>query len=434
MDMNRMIMVSVDDHLIEPPELWDNLTAAQKAKAPKLVRDPMHGDTWMLEGRPMPNTGLAAVVGTPREEYGTEPKSLDEMRRGCWDVRARVDDMNANGILGSLCFGTAFGMDGAAFAKCADKDMALMLIKGYNDWHIESWCAAAPGRFIPVAIVPLWNAQLAADEVHRVANKGCHAIAFTDNPAKHGFPSIHDAGWEPFWKALADQGAVLCNHIGTGNSAPFASLETPIDAWIVTMPMAVSVSAADWLWLEALQRYPLKISLSEAGIGWLPYFMERADFTFEHHRRWTRSSFGGKRPSEVFREHFITCFIDDLFGLQNRHAVGVASMTYECDYPHPDTVWPESPERLHQCFIAAQVPDAEIDQITHLNAMRVFRYDPFSVLGRENCVVGALRALAGNLDTSPRSYGAARPKPLGTDTRVTSGSMVELMARLHKAA
>src|SRR3546814_8744367 len=94
------------------------------------------------------------------------------------------------------------------------------------------------------------------------------------------FRSIHNEYWAPFWKTVNELDMVLCLHIGAGNPAPHASMETPIEAWITTMPMSISTGAADWLNLAALQQYPtLKIALSEGGIGWIPYFLERADFS-----------------------------------------------------------------------------------------------------------------------------------------------------------
>jgi predicted TIM-barrel fold metal-dependent hydrolase len=218
---------------------------------------------------------------------------------------------------------------------------------------------------------------------------------------------------------------VLNCHIGTGASAAHASMESPIDAWICSMPMAISNSASDWLQLEALKRYPdLKIALSEGGIGWIPYFLERADFTYEHHHEWTHTNFGSKKPSDVFREHFITCFIDDRFGIKNRHEVGVDTICYECDYPHSDTLWPEAPEYLMRSL--AGVPDDEIDKITHLNAMRTYSFDPFKHIPREQCTVGALRAQARHVDTTPRPAAGNRPVDEGVTRVVTSADVLKL--------
>jgi predicted TIM-barrel fold metal-dependent hydrolase len=287
-----------------------------------------------------------------------------------------------------------------------------------------------------MAILPCWDVAETVKEVERVVAKGCHAVTFSDNPSVKGLPSIHNEAWEPFWKVCNDNQVVINCHIGTGYAPPHPSMESPIDAWITGMPISIANSAADWLQLEALRRYPdLKIALSEGGIGWIPYFLERADFTYEHHHQWTHTDFGGKKPSEVFREHFITCFIDDKFGVKNRHDIGIDIICYECDYPHSDTVWPNTPEYLMEGFRAAGAPKEDIDKITHGNALRAYHFDPFSVLGRENCTVGALRALARHVDTAPRSQAGNRPTEAGDPRRVTSGDVVKLfMANRGEAA
>ena len=124
--------------------------------------------------------------------------------------------------------------------------------------------------------------------------------------------------------SAADNDVLINIHIGSGNAAPHASLESPIDAWITTMPISIVNSAADWLHLDALKRYPLKVSLSEGGIGWIPYLLERADYTNQQHKAWTHSEtyLGKKKPSDVFRQHFTSCFIDDAYGLRNVDLIG----------------------------------------------------------------------------------------------------------------
>jgi predicted TIM-barrel fold metal-dependent hydrolase len=382
---------------------------------------------WKFENRKVINVGLNAVVGRPRDEYGMEPTSYEQLRKGTYDVNARVEDMNANGLLASLNFGTFVGFDGSFFWQSEDKQLALAMVKAYNDWHIDEWCGSHPGRFIPMAILPCWDVAETVKEVERVAAKGCHAVTFSDNPSVKGLPSIHNGVWEPFWKVCNDHQVVINCHIGTGYAPPHPSMESPIDAWITGMPISIANSASDWLQLDALHRYPdLTIALSEGGIGWIPYFLERADFTHEHHHQWTHTDFRGKKPSDVFREHFLTCFIDDKFGVKNRHDVGIDIICYECDYPHSDTVWPKTPEYLMQGFQEANVPDGDIDKMTHANAMRAYRFDPFSALGRDKCTVGALRAKAAHVDTEPRSQAGNRPTAADDHRRVTSGDVVKL--------
>jgi len=172
---------------------------------------------------------------------------------------------------------------------------------------------------------------------------------------------------------------------------------------ITLQPMNIVQAASDLLWSRVLQEFPLKFALSEGGIGWIPYFLERVDYVYQHHKAWTNADFGDLLPSQLFRERIITCFIDDAVGLEIRHHIGVENITWECDYPHSDSTWPHSPEKLAKQVVG--IPDEEIELITHRNAMREFQYDPFSVLAREDCTVGALRAKAADVDVSERSSG-----------------------------
>jgi len=357
-----------------------------------------------------------------------EPTAISQMREGSYNVHKRIEDMNVNGLLAALNFGTFNGYDGTFFHRSKDLNLAHVMLQAYNDWHIDEWCGAYPGRFIPMAIVPGWDMDKTVEEVKRVVNKGCHALSFSDNPALRGLPSLHNEYWEPLWKVCADNDVVLNCHIGTGAATAHPSMESPIDAWITGFPMQIASSASDWLQLKAFRKYPnLKVALSEGGVGWIPYFLERADFTYEHHHEWTHTDFGDKKPSDIFREHFITCFIDDKFGIRNRYDIGVDSICYECDYPHSDTLWPKSPEYAMEHFQG--VPDDEIDKITHLNAMRLYTFDPFKHIPREQCTVGALRAQAMHVDTEPRSSGGQSPLTAGDKRVVTSADIIKMFER-----
>ena len=99
----------------------------------------------------------------------------------------------------------------------------------------------------------------------------------------------------------------------------------------------------------------------------------------------------------MFRERVITCFIDDPSGVKMRHEIGLETITWECDYPHSDSTWPTSPERLMKSLDG--VPDDEINKMTYLNAIRDFHFDPFAHRPKEQCTVGALRAEATDVDT-----------------------------------
>jgi predicted TIM-barrel fold metal-dependent hydrolase len=408
--LDDMILVSVDDHVVEPPDLFDGRLPAEYAdQAPKLIQKDDGTDVWLYAGQELPNIGLNAVSGRPPEEYGIEPTAFSEMRPGCYDIDKRIDDMNANGVLGSMCFPSFPQFCGQLFARSDDKALGLALLKAYNDWHIESWCGAYPGRFIPLALPVLWDPELAAAEVHRVAAMGCHAVTFSENPEKLGYPSFHSEYWDPFFRACEEEGTILCLHIGSSSELVITSIEAPINVMITLQPMNIVQAAADVLWSRVLQQFPkLRLALSEGGIGWIPYFLERADYVYKNHKAWTGHDLG-MLPSELFKERIVTCFIDDAVGIENREHLNLDMITWECDYPHSDSTWPFSPELLSEAI--ADVPHDEVDKITHLNAMRIFQYDPFATRPREQCTVGALRAQAAGVDVSEKSAGVKFEPP-----------------------
>jgi predicted TIM-barrel fold metal-dependent hydrolase len=423
-DIDELVLVSVDDHVVEPPNVFEGRLPAKYADAaPKFIQREDGTNAWVFEGQTATNVALNAVAGRPPEEYGMEPTSFAELRAGCYDIDERVKDMDANGVLGSLCFPSFPQFCGQYFARADDKDMALAMIRAYNDWHIDDWCGTHPGRFIPCVLPVMWDPEALAAEVRRTAAKGAHAITFSENPSKLGYPSLHSDEWDPFWTACSDENVVVCLHIGSSSQLVITSPDAPIDCLITLTPMNIVQAAADLVWSPMLRKFPdLKVALSEGGIGWIPYFLERVDYNYGRHHAWTGQDFGDRLPSEVFNEHILTCFIDDKFGIASRDFLNMDHVMWECDYPHSDSTWPFAPEELMVHFDG--VSDADIDRVTHLNAMKQFSYDPFSQLGgRANCTVGALRANARDHDVAIRSTNAknvGHHKALATDLSVPS--------------
>jgi predicted TIM-barrel fold metal-dependent hydrolase len=389
-----LILVSVDDHTVEPPDMFANhLPAKWKDLAPRSVKKPDGTDVWVYEGNEIPNIGLNAVAGRPPEEYNIEPTRYEELRPGCYQIDERVNDMNRNGVLGSMCFPSFVQFCGQLFSKSNDLDVGLAMLKAYNDWHVDEWAGSHPGRFIPLSIPPIWDPEEMAKEVRRMAAKGCHAVTFSEDPAKLGWPHIFGDHWDPFFAACEEEGTVICLHIGSSSTILGLAPGAPIDIMITLTPLNAMHAATDLLWSPVLRRFPnLHFALSEGGIGWLPYWLERIDYAYQQHRYWTHQDFGDQLPSQVAKDRFTFCFISDAAGLETRHLMGVDNITWECDYPHSDSTWPHSPETLMKQL--AGVPDDEINMITYQNAMKVFNYDPFTHRPRERCTVGALRAEA----------------------------------------
>lgn len=415
MHVDDLVLISVDDHLVEPPDLFDHhLPARFRNRAPRVVHTEAGDDVWVFGDTVIPNVGLNAVAGRPKDEYGVEPTAWDEMRPGCYDVHERVKDMNAAGVLASMNFPSFPGFSGRLFSAHPDKELALALIRAYNDFVIDEWCGQYPDRFIPMAMTPLWDAEAAAAEVRRVAAKGCHSLSFTENPLPLGFPSYHDESWDPLWTAVCDTGTVVSVHLGSSGQLVVTAPDAPVDVMITLQPMNISTAAADILWSRVLKQFPaIRFALTEGGTGWIPYFLDRIDRTYDMHRAWTGQDFGDELPSDVFRRHFLTCFIADPFGVATRHHVGIDNICWELDYPHSDSTWPTPGETL--LAVCDGVPDAEIDRMTHENAMRWYSFDPFAHRPRERATVAALRAESPGHDVAIRSMDRRHAHGGGTD-------------------
>jgi predicted TIM-barrel fold metal-dependent hydrolase len=413
MKMDDFVLVSVDDHLVEPPDMFaHHLPARWRGQEPQLIQRADGTDAWVFEGQEATNVGLNAVAGRPPDEYGVEPTKLSEIRPGCYDIHERIRDMNANGVAASMNFPSYPQFCGQYFARAQDKELGLAVLRAYNDWHVEEWCAAYPGRMIPLALPPIWDPHLMAGEVRRMAAKGVRAVTFSENPTKLQYPSLHDEHWDPFWAACSDTGTVVCLHIGSSSSVVITSLDAPVDTMITLQPMNIVQAAADLVWSPVLRKFPdLTFALSEGGIGWIPYFLERIDRVYTMHHAWTKQNFGGRLPSEVFLERIITCFITDAFGLASRDRLNLDMVTWECDYPHSDSTWPLAPESA--ALELEGVPDGDVDKITYQNALRLFGGTLLEHFTRDQVSVGALRAQAKDVDLGFRS--SDRLRKTGTD-------------------
>jgi len=176
--------------------------------------------------------------------------------------------------------------------------------------------------------------------------------------------------------------------------------------------MNIVQAAADVLWSPVLRKFPdLTVALSEGGIGWIPYFLERVDRVYKQHKAWTHQTFGDKLPSDVFLERIVTCFIDDAFGVESRDKLNLDMITWECDYPHSDSTWPLAPETL-SIYLDGVAGD-QVAKITHENALRLFSFNPFTHVSKDQATVGALRTQATDVDLGDRS--SARLKKGGTE-------------------
>lgn len=382
--------ISVDDHLVEPPDVWTSrLPRKLVEQGPRIEQvnhlrasDPSLGEErevrnegWVFDGKvdPLHATGVRRADGKVSSEH-----RFDLMRPGCYDPLARLADMDLDRVAAAVCFPTMPGFSGTKFSTCSDPELGLACIRAWNDWLFEEWVGSAPGRYIPMILIPLWDLELAVSEIERNVPRGAKAIAFTEDPYRQGFPSLFDLEhWDPLFRSAAENALPLCMHMG-GSSYVIAHREDR--PWFTNHSMCYMNSQlclADWLTSGHLARHPeLKICISEGGIGWIPHLLHQLDLQYELYPEWAGGTVS-EPPSSYFRQHVFGCFIDDPIGARLLDVIGVDNVMAETDYPHGDSTWPHSHERLVSA-IAHLSPDDQY-KIARGNAEKLFRFVPSGV-------------------------------------------------------
>ncbi|MBX7161008.1 MAG: amidohydrolase [Acidimicrobiia bacterium] len=388
-------IISVDDHVLEPPHVWTSRLPSRYADVwPRVERkrvsnlafngttytfdlddDGKETDFWVYEDLIVPQRRIIAAAGFEVDEVTLEPITYDEMRPGCYDPRARLADMDLNHCEASLSFPTFPRFCGQTFLEARDRDLAGLCVRAYNDWMVEEWCAGSGGRLIPLCIVPLWDVHEAAAEVCRNAERGVKAVCFSEIPPHLGLPSVHTDHWDPFFAACEETSTVVNMHIGSSSKMPATSADAPAAVQATLSFNNAMGSLSDFLFSGVLVRFPgLRLAYSESQIGWIPYALERADAVWHQFQGW-----GYDRgrvpepPSTYYYRQVFGCFFRDYFGVEALHRCGEDNVTFEIDYPHSDSTWPRSAEVAAE--MTADLPPDVVYKLVRGNAIRMLGLD-----------------------------------------------------------
>jgi predicted TIM-barrel fold metal-dependent hydrolase len=406
-DIDLPRIISVDDHILEPQDLWQSRVAAKdRDRAPKVERhygridwdmdgksrfvddpdksSPDSGwcDHWVYDDMrwPIP-AGLAGVTNEDADN-GMVGTSYDEMREGCYDQKARIADMDLNGVEASLCFPSMPRFCGQTFLDRRDKVFALECLRIYNDWMIDEWCGGdGVGRLIPLTLIPLWDVELAVEEVRRCAGKGSHAIAFSEIPAYLGLPSAHSKYWDPLFDVCEQTETVVNMHIGSSSTFNTTSKDAPHPVNAALTVQNSQGAFIDWILSGTFARFPrLRLALSEGQIGWMPYMMERLDSIWERGDKYEADlRVRLPEPPSAYMKNIYGCIFDDVHGLKNRDAIGMAQILFEVDYPHYDSTFPESMGAAERLVRGAGLNESETWQLLRGNAIECYGLGRFGI-------------------------------------------------------
>ena len=387
-------LISVDDHVVEPADLWQSrLPAKYKDVGPRIViapqgeiklvkgawqETPGDGDKmaawWHYEDHRYQIKQLIACPGLAPEEVSSQGVTYDDIAPGCYQPKARIADMDKNHIEASLCFPNYPRFCGQLFSERKDLELGRLCVEAYNDWMIEEWCGDSDGRLIPLCMVPIWDVELAAAEIRRNAARGCRAVCFSELPAWLGKPSIESGYWDPFLETCEETETVIAMHIGSGTKTVVPADESPqlVNANLIACNSIASMIS--WLFSGKLIQFPkLKLLYAESQIGWIPYFVERADDTWRTHQWAQEETRIPEPPSTYYRRNVFNCFFKDTVGIDMIDRIGVDNVLFETDYPHQDGTFPHSKKVAENLF--GHLDPESVYKIARGNAIELLGLD-----------------------------------------------------------
>ncbi|NCY17395.1 MAG: amidohydrolase [Actinobacteria bacterium] len=368
----KYTIISVDDHLVEPPDMFEGrLPAHLQDRAPRVVVNDRGHEVWQFEGKTYSQVGMNAVAGRRKSMKNLEPTRFADMRRGCWDIHERVRDMDLNGVWASLNFPSMItGFCGRVFAEVPDRELGWETTKAWNDWYHDAWWQPYPERSIPMGITYLADPELGAAEIRRNAERGFVAVTLPERPHRIGLPSLFTGYWDPIIEACAETDTVIALHVASSGGYESPEMAPALQLGATMFGQLSLAAAAEWLWSGYAVRYPnLKITMSEGGIGWVAMLLDRLDNIID------RSGYGlgwDERPADVLKRNFWFCTIDDPSTIVTRHRIGVENIMFETDYPHGDGTWPDTQKVVEEVY--GDLPTDELRAILCENAAKVFRH------------------------------------------------------------
>jgi predicted TIM-barrel fold metal-dependent hydrolase len=359
-------LISADSHLTEPGDLWTSrVDKAYRDRVPRLV-ELAEGVGWIVEGiaEPFP-IGFTVCAGNAPQDM-RDWMHLEEVRAGGWDPAVRLQELDQDNVDAEVLFPNR---PYQAVAACQDPDLHIAMVRAYNDW-LSEYCSYAPERLGGMAAIPNRGIAQAIAEVERVAGMPGF-VGFLLKAYPHGDTTLQPED-DALWAAIEDTGMPVAIHVGLTDAKP-ARLQAR------TLPGTVHFYDAPGRMLElifggVLDRFPgLRFAMTEVDCGWVPYFVDQADDNYLRHAKSTlRNEQLPRLPSEYIREFFYFSFITDMYGIANRHRIGLDHMLWSNDYPHIVSDWPYSWKTINAQF--ANVPPDERHAILAGNALRLYKF------------------------------------------------------------
>ena len=368
-------LISVDDHVQEPPDLWINRLSKSRwgDRIPHLEHTADGTEGWVVDGQVLLD-GRPACAAALMSDRNHEPRCWEEVPPAAYRPTERLKAMDASGVDYSVLYPTVAGSAGQSFARLKDSELELACVQAYNDWLIEEW-ACASDRFIPQCIVPIWPPEATVAEIKRAVGKGHRGVVFPAVPMDlRDVPHVAGPEYDPVWEICAELDVPLCLHAGASpllQYAPYSRLRPTLAEALnaVTKPVSSVFVLGLYLFSRILLRHPkLRVVLAESALSWGMLYLEWADHQFEHDGL-AREGYQLK-PSEMFRRQcYLNAWFDQIAPFESY--LGAEHILWSTNFPLATSTWPRTRETIDRCFQGVSAETRE--RVLWKNAASLYR-------------------------------------------------------------
>ena len=393
-------LISSDGHLEVVPERWTpRMPARLRDRAPRTIKLPDGGDAILVEGqKPYPVPFLDLRAGRTNETWQPFGVTVEDTA-GVGPPEQRLQEQDMDGLHAEVLFPN-MQLGPRLWRTMADDDAYRAAVRAYNDWLGEEYCPVSRDRLIGLGGVPWTTRDDAVAELEHCAMLGLKGVALGVFPSGKSYPTPED---DRFWAAALDMKMPLTVHVGFDRLGPRAAEPTfvyrdadpaavakvpgrTIVEWMALLGLPPALSLTQMIMSGVFDRLPdLQVFFAETRLGWVPFWMEEADYWYERHRHWAERLLNLKplrqRPSDYVRQHILFSVQHvERVAIELRHHLGVDHVMFATDFPHIECDWPNTRPFAERLF--AGLPGDEAFKIAAGNVLGYFRLED-TAMGRK---------------------------------------------------
>ncbi len=365
----KMRPISADSHVTEPQDCYTaRIDKRFLDRAPRAIDDPVKGATVIVDGLEPIRVGSAAGISA---DDLAKPmiRTWDKMHKGGWDAKARLADMDRDGVYAEVVYPTV----GMVLYLLDDREFMSACFDAYNEW-MEEYCAEAPDRVFGVGQTAGRSPQALIKDFEDAKRRGFKTIMMPTEPE---IADYDDPMYDEVWAASVELGLPISFHVMT-HTKKGQVFTAGVRGSKLNNIMNVIRANQDILGVMVFggvfERHPdLKVVCVEGDAGWLPHFMHRADHSYDRYAKMLKSTPLSRAPSDYIKQNLWFTFQDDKSAFDVAHLLNHKQLLWATDFPHTDSTWPHSMSLLEQ--YTRGLDRGVVEDIVHNNVVELYDLD-----------------------------------------------------------